>query len=135
MKNKLDGLVMAMSVLKIEADKLGIKVEKILVDKTLPIKYELSTGKDYNEEPRVPCDPFSTLIVGQVKIIGRDNEKLRMHPEWPAGEKYSLKQLKLIAEIAEKIVGSAVSDNENFDEVPAYLIVELEDALRQSSGI
>ena len=69
--------------LKEELAAQGMTLQRILVDKTMPIKYELMTGKPYDEEPRIPCDPFTTLVVKGITIVGQDNELFRNHKEWP----------------------------------------------------
>ena len=61
----------------------GMKLEKILVDKTIPTKYELMTGYSWSDEPRVACDPFTRFEINGINVVGRDNEAMRNHPEWP----------------------------------------------------
>lgn len=83
---KMDKLAVAVEQLKVVAkQELGLEVQKILVDKTLPLKYELTTGKKYGSEEA--CDPFTSLQAAGVVIVGRDNERLRNHPEWPETER------------------------------------------------
>ena len=76
----------AITELKSAMEEQGMILERILVDKTLPITYELKTGRSYNEEPRTPTDPFDTFVVSGVTIVGRDNEQIRNHKQWPEGE-------------------------------------------------
>lgn len=77
----------AITRLEEELNKLGISLKKVLVDKTLPLKYELTTGKPYDKLPKVPCDPFSSLVIADILVVGEDNERLRKHKQWQ-GEEY-----------------------------------------------
>jgi hypothetical protein len=73
----------ALQNLQLALEEKNIKLNRILVDKTLPLKYELVTGLNYDDTPRVACDPFTQLNVEGVVIVGQDNELYREHPEWP----------------------------------------------------
>jgi hypothetical protein len=81
MTNRLDELAAAIGQLQAAAAKEGMKIEKIMVDKTLDLKYELTTGLSI-DDPKIACDPFTSFVVAGVTIVGRDNEWLRNHKEW-----------------------------------------------------
>jgi hypothetical protein len=83
---RLNRITRALEELKAALGEENMKLHKLLVDKTLPLKYEILTGKNWNDEPRVACDPFCSLVVAETTIVGMDNEYLRNHKEWPDGE-------------------------------------------------
>lgn len=86
MKTRLHRITKAIEELKAAFGDENMKLKRILVDKTLDIKYELSTGKSVKDYPKVACDPFTTLCIADIVVVGQDNDYLRNHKEWPEGE-------------------------------------------------
>ena len=80
---RLHRITKALEELKAALREEDMVLKRLLVDKTLPLKYELSTGQLYTDEPRVACDPFTSLVIAETTIVGQDNERLRNHSEWP----------------------------------------------------
>ena len=83
---RLHRIESALEELKSALKEEDIELKRLLVDKTLPLKYELSTGQLYTDEPRVPCDPFSSLCIAEITVVGQDNERLGNDSEWPEDE-------------------------------------------------
>ncbi len=80
---RIDAIATALEQLKDALAIENITLKRILVDKTLDLKYELSTGRSAKDYPKTPCDPFNSLVIGGITVVGQDNEFIRNHREWP----------------------------------------------------